>query len=459
MYNAEDFILICPNCKAVIKADTRKCPSCGIYLNYSDRVVTETHLPVPKLLGRIALVLLAALVTICLTAFIVLRVHYERQNREITEKYVHQVVEPITFENGVKGHALTFFGTDGDCVYIEELGKSYMFVGGIARVEFEDYIWFAADPTEQQSATVTFSPIYVSATGQKTRIPVFTVEIEVPEAPVTIVTPKNQRTAVLTSTTGLQMNVVYGSRVIINGEDVSDQIDRSGNLNLTLNILPIGDNSISIIVRTDHHKEARRDIVFEREEMDIVTEIANSVQFSSAINYMTINGTTEPGAYITVDTDYDAKSMFIDQETGKFSFQAKFSGFGSNLVSFTAKMDGRRDTHISFYVNYIPSKAEYTRNAWTMDYAQLRLYYEQWTGKVFLCMGKIRDVITADDGTRYYIMNVGNDENVKLVALDNQSNIGTLKQGEEYAMYADVVGRIFYEDNYVPALVTRYSKD
>ncbi len=450
--------MTCPRCGATIKASMNKCAKCGLPLTYEDKVAGEDRLPLRNLLGRAALVLAAILMTLIIVQLIEEPLRIRRQNKAITEQYVNQTVETITLENGMRGHALTFFGEDGDCVYIEELGESYMFVGGIARVEFADYIWFDEDPTNIENALITFSPVYVSSTGKKTRIPVFSIRVDVPEAPITITQPKSDHLTVITAQTGLSMNVVYGSQVVINGENVSSKVDRSGNLDLTLNIEPIGDNNISIIVRTDHHKEARRDIVFYREVMDINLEVDATVQYISRLNYMTVSGRTEPGAWITVDTDYERDSLKIDQQTGKFSFRAKFSTYGKNLVSFRSSIAGKRDSSLSFYVDYLPAKAEYTRNAWMMDYAQLRMYYEQWNGRVFLCIGKIVDTVT-ESGTSYAIMNVGNDSDVKLVALENQSNVGRLLAGEEYAMYADVVGRIFYNDNYIPYLIARYSRD
>lgn len=450
--------MTCPKCDATIKADMTVCPKCGLPLTYQDKAGNDEKIPLKTLLLRVLAIVLSAIVTAVLVTFIVLRIYYQNENKRITKKYVSQVTESITLENGMHGHALTFFGNDGDSVYIEELGESYLFTGGLARVEFADCIWFDEDPADMDSALITFSPIYVSAAGKKTRIPVFSVDIKVPEAPIRISEPTSEQIRVLTSQTGLAMNVVYGSQVIINGEDVSSKVDRSGNLALTLNIEPVGDNNVSVIVRTPNHKEARRDLTIYRERMDIELEIASSVSDISRMNSMTINGKTEPGAWITVESDYDKNSLTVDQATGKFSFRAKFKSYGKNLVTFRASMDGRNDSVMSFYVNYLPAKAEYTRNAWTMDYAQLRMYYQQWNGYVFLCMGQIVDTVT-DNGTTYSIMNVGNNTDVKLVALDNQSNIGTLNVGNEYAMYADVSGRIFYKTDYIPCLITRYSKD
>ena len=47
--------------------------------------------------------------------------------------------------------------------------------------------------------------------------------------------------------------VVPGSTVLVNGEDVTDVVDRSGLLSANVNVYPIGDNIISILVRTPNH--------------------------------------------------------------------------------------------------------------------------------------------------------------------------------------------------------------
>ena len=208
------------------------------------------------------------------------------------------------------GHAISFFAEDGDTIYIEELRESYMVVGGVARVEFPDYIWFDMDPSNIESANIKLSPILIKENGDKIKLPAFSMNVAVPEAPIKINSPAQAYNTVVTSIVGIDVSVVYGSQVIINGEDVSDRVDRSGGLNLNLNVHPIGENNISIIVRTDQHKEARRDLVFYRNEMEINLELDPSVSTTSQLAYMTVSGKTEPGAWIEVDTSHDAKSVY-----------------------------------------------------------------------------------------------------------------------------------------------------
>ena len=91
-----------------------------------------------------------------------------------------------------------------------------------------------------------------------------------------------------------------------------------------------------------------------------------------------------------------------------------------------------------------------------MDYDHLRLYFEQWHGKVFRCVGTIVDSFTGEDGYQYLVMNVGSDSEKKLVVLQNYSTISSFNMGTTYDIYADVTGRYMYNAEYYPMLAARY---
>ena len=163
-----------------------ECPRCGLPLISTDKAQMDQPLPVRTLIVRTLIVLLGILITAALFTFAGVRVYYWRDAKRLERDYVNHTIELITMDNGVQGHAISFFGKDGDSVYIEELGKSYQYIGGVARVEFADYIWFDSDPEDIESAELTISPVHISAAGRKTRLPAFTINVPVPEAPVTI---------------------------------------------------------------------------------------------------------------------------------------------------------------------------------------------------------------------------------------------------------------------------------
>ena len=98
------------------------------------------------------------------------------------------------------------------------------------------------------------------------------------------------------------MQVVPGSSVTVNGKDVTDIVDRSGLLSVNVNVFPIGDNTYSIIVNTPNHKEARRDVLIYRQQMEIAVEINSAIPTFTTNSTVTVSGICDLGATITVDT-------------------------------------------------------------------------------------------------------------------------------------------------------------
>ena len=118
-------------------------------------------------------------------------------------------------------------------------------------------------------------------------------------------------------------------------------------------------------------------------------------------------------------------------------------------------MEGRDDAVISLTIEYEPTLAAYSAQAWAMDYDQLRRLYEQWNGQVFLCVGPVIDSFE-ENGSTYLVMNVGTEAEPQLVILENQSSTTDISFGRSYTAYADVSGRHMYNAEYYPMLVARY---
>ena len=273
-----------------------------------------------------------------------------------------------------------------------------------------------------------------------------------------MLSPAEDNLTVFTSVYPLEVQVVPGSTVLVNGEDVTDVVDRSGLLSANVNVYPIGDNVISILVRTPNHVETRRDVTIYRAELEIEVELDTSVRNETDSRQMLISGTCEPGAYIVVDTPYIEESLYINMQTGDFEFLTDLEYIGENTVRFHATMDGRSDANVHFDVNYTPTLANYSAAAWPLDdnYDQLVRLYAQWQDRVFLCIGEIVDIIE-EDGEERLVMDIGGN---RLVVLVNESNFGTPMLGQRYSIYAHVSsqeeGRYMYNATYYPQLIALY---
>lgn len=453
----------CPYCGSFCADKTLYCPNCKQPLpTTAPAQPAEKPVQAPRergpILRRVGLAV-ATVATLCAVAIGIYKLVTWIDSYRLTRLYTRGAYTPtvstVTLADLQQGHSIAFYGKDGDQIFLPEMNESLSISGGVARMEVADSDWFGPSVADVDSADITMSPMLISEKGTKTQLPLLNFTIDVPESPLVITSPASDRTNVVTSVYPLILNVVPGSTVFVNGEDVTRSIDRSGLLSTNVSVQPIGDNIITLIVRTPRHRETRKEIDIIRPHFDIELELDTTVSDRSASRTMAVTGKTEPGAMISVDTDYLEESLTMDMETGRFSFIARFTTIGDNVVRFRASREGKEDAVISFTVNYLPSLAEYSAKAWAMDYPQLKSLFEQWNGRVFQCKGELVDSVT-DGDTQYLVMDVGDSSQQQLVILENRSSLASPTLGRRYVAYADVSGQYMYKSVYYPMLIARY---
>ena len=440
-----DEALYCDVCKQPLPTDAEE-------LNQKKKEKARLS-PVQKILIAVCWVVCLAIV-----ALGVYKLVFWIDSYKVTRLYTRGAYTPtlntVTMEDGRMGHALIFYGEDGDLVYLPELDRSMSICGGTARLEIADSEWFHEDVSEYDYADITFAPVLIKENGRQIQLPTVTYAIDVPASPLDVVSPAENDISVVTSTYPLEIQVVPGSELFVNGEDLTSRLDRSGAFSGKVSVRPIGDNTYTVIVRTPQHKETREDVVIYRQKYDIEIELDAEVSNKSSETSMQITGIVEPGATISVDTDYIEESLLLDINTGRFSFIARFDRLGDNVIRFRASKEGRQDAVISMTVNYIPSLPQYSAKAWKMDYEQLSKYFENWIERIFLCEGVVVDKFIEGDN-EYLVMDVGSSNNQQLLVLENHTSLSP-SLGPVYSAYAHVTGRHFYGNEYYPLLSAQY---
>ena len=454
----------CPYCGSSFAGTPQYCPNCrqplsraGTPLKASTASASAAPAEEERTPSQRWLIWAATALTILIVIFGLFRVLYwvrdYRLNRLYTRgEYTPTITEMVT-DDGRAAHSIVFYGSDGDQIFLPEMQKSISISGGTARINIADAEWFSGDVTDIESAIVHITPILIEENGMRTQLPELAMEIAVPESPVQIVNPPEGRTSVVTSHYQLQVLVVPGSRVLLNNEDVSDFVQRDGQLSQNVNVYPIGDNIYTLVVTTPQHHETRKEIIIYREKYDIEGELDSSMSTVSQTAAASVRGIIEQGAGISVETPYNEESMTLS-ESGSFSFIATLNNIGENIVRFRVTKEGRQDAVVSLTIDYVPSEGTYTSRAWAMDYANLTRLYEQWHGKIFLCEGTITDSYT-EDGSNWLVMNIGTSTVPRLLILENRTTI-TPTLGKKYRAYADVTGHRMYKDQYYPSLAVRY---
>ena len=403
------------------------------------------------------------LITLCLVIGVIGLVGYfgftiyQAQQEAEAEKNRALVTASIVDDQAA--HTILIPGEDGQEIFIsnEEIRKSYTIVGGFATIEIPDYIWYEnIEDITEESMSVTLLPYVKTASRQKPMDPI-TYDISIPLSPIKLVTPESLRTEVTTAMYSMLFNVRPGSKVTINGVDVSDTVNENGEMTYNATVQPIGDNVYHVAVRSPYCRDNAMTVTLYREVQEIPLDLSATTYTSTNDKVILINCNTIPGAEIDILSPYtDLKITELDT-TGEFSFNAVFEKIGYNTISITASYPGKKTSRVDYTIYYVPNPDIYTRAAWPLnkdaEYAELLSNIESRAAKsqVYLGVGKIAYFVS-EQKPQLAVMYCSDDGQSRPVLLENQTKT-TWKVGEYYNIYCDAYG--IY--NGMPWLIARYT--
>ena len=385
-------------------------------------------------------------------------------------------VHASTTEDGHPSHVLTIHGRENATIYLKETQTSYVISDGKVTIAIPDYMWYDTETStfaksvNSDSMDVRITPfIRYSQEGEQYELDPIEYTISVPESPVYLLNPSTKYAEVGVSIYEIRLNVALGSTVIIDGTNVSSLIRDTGNVSKNVPVLPVGDNIISISVKSKYCRETKMEVTLHRAPQEIPLELLPTVlvewnyeyitpeKYNSAtdeerktMNIPTISGTTLPGATITVE--FPHRDLKQDLVTGEFSFIPKFTELGNNDIRIRASYEGKQDSVITHTVYYMPNADIYTRRAWDLDaqYTDLVNYINMRKGTIYVGIGTVERIISTSP--QMAVMNIGNDNFEKLVMIENSSKTTWVK-GTKYRIYGDVYG--MYDT--MPRLTVRYT--
>ncbi len=394
--------------------------------------------------------------------------------------------------NGQTWHRITFFGEDGERILVDDPVRSLSIEDNKAVLLLDDSSFIPetdvntqndeeeTQETEIQEEGATQeegSTTYVSdggyvrvalkaslftEDGEEKPLYVEPYNIPVPLSPLKLVYPTDPDLVVEYTQVFVKIKTNPGSRVIIDGVNLTDEVDSSGFVEKFVN-LKEGLNEIEIVTETTKHRTNTEYVYVTRPDQDVSIEL-NSPNSSHSEQEIWIEGTTEEDATIYVDTlhlsaDVSYEGTVEDDETGEirktFKFRYVLSSYGWNEIEINATTADGRTSKLIHRVERDPDHREYTKQAWNIldNYDWLSASTEALVGKIFSCKGVV--VSREDTDTdRLYLFNVGTSSQAKYIIL-KYSGKQDIKVGETYDIYADVVGTY---RNY-PMLTARFVYD
>ncbi|MBP3524446.1 MAG: hypothetical protein J6M56_12865 [Clostridia bacterium] len=386
------------------------------------------------------------------------------------------IVVSETTVDGMPAHTLTIYGKENATVYLREMQSTYVIADGKVEVTVPDYMWYDtesstyATPVETDTMDVTITPfIRYSQEGDQYQLDPIEFTVDVPLSPIYLLKPTTMHAEVGVSIFEVSINVQKGSTVIIDGTNVSTLIRETGNVSKNVQVLPVGDNTISISVKSKYCRENKMEVTLYRAPQEIPLELDATVlvewnyepitneKYEAAteeerakMQRPSISGTTLPGATITVEFPHE--NLKVDPVTGSFSFTPLFSKLGNNDVVIRASYEGKADSVITHTVYYMPNADIYTRRAWDLDsqYTDLINYINIRKGTIYTGTGTVERIISSTP--QMAIMNIGSETFEKLVMIENSSKT-TWEVGTKYKIYGDAYG--LYDN--MPRLTVRYT--
>lgn len=398
------------------------------------------------------------------------------QGMQVRRDNETNIVVSETTADGLPAHTLTIYGKENATVYLREMQSTYVIADGKVEVTVPDYMWYDtesstyATPVESDTMDVTITPfIRYSQEGDQYQLDPIEFTVDVPLSPIHLLKPTTVRAEVGVSIFEVSINVQKGSTVIIDGTNVSTLIRETGNVSKNVQVLPVGDNTISISVKSKYCRENKMEVTLYRAPQEIPLELDATVlvewnyepitneKYAAAsederakMQRPSISGTTLPGATITVEFPHE--NLTVDSVTGSFSFNPLFSKLGNNDVVIRASYEGKADSVITHTVYYMPNPDIYTRRAWDLDaqYTDLINYINIRKGTIYTGTGTVERIISSTP--QMAIMNIGSETFEKLVMIENSSKT-TWEVGTRYKIYGDAYG--LYDN--MPRLTVRYT--
>ncbi len=397
------------------------------------------------------------------------------------------IVESVL--NGHPAHTIWIPGKETTQIYIQELQKSYVVTGGSAEIQVEDYIWYDDKETiPEDSMEVSLTPTVKYTSGEQKILPPIRYTVNIPLSDVRLIRPESMYARVSTSIFDLRLQVERGSRVVIDGTDVTDQIDANGRVGKNVRVQDIGENRIQVSVRSKYRRPNNFEIVLYREAQEIMLTMAGDTlsetegiadeeflpdtekkaaydeltkQKKTAVKkpQMKLFAEAERDATIVVETPHRDLDLSTLPTEGRFSFIAELPIVGDNEIRIRASKPGKKDSVLTHIIYYVPPVDVYTRKAWSFersDYVDLINNINNTNtnrkGQVYECKGTIKEIISQRPQLAIMDTRTPNSQQEQLVLLENNSKT-TWEVGRYYRVYSDAFGLY----GTMPWLITRFT--
>lgn len=340
-----------------------------------------------------------------------------------------------TDETGEQYIYAEFYGAPGDSIYISATDHYYEFTEDtLTLFLYKEDLFEAARVFEKSTETVYLSPSYVTG-DKKYPITVSPLTLDIPQAALTVISPEQDTQEVFQDSYNIKLKVTPESKVVINGLNLSDRVDRFGQLIYAVNISPDTVNPFEISVTAPYAIAQTRTVTISRSALPVVLSLDKGNPSKVTSDTVTITGSTEAGAVIS--SNLPIVSQEFNALYNSFTVILQLDAYGSYPVEIIATHPAKGVSKLVTNVLYWPDEDTYTRKARVYE-SMLSQNPSAYKGIIFLFKEVTVQEVLGDNPTLFTV-NMGTEEAPEILLFEYLGT-KTIEEGDIIKIFADVEG-------------------
>ncbi|MGI6316232.1 MAG: zinc ribbon domain-containing protein [Christensenellales bacterium] len=383
-----------------------------------------------------------------------------QQQKALLEALANQPATPLIeqmIKDGKSYHRITFYGDDGERVMVHSPQVVLPFENGRAEMmlDDEDYIPESTDP-ENPLISVQLEATLFREDGTEVSIPVPAFTIDIPLAPITLISPLETELTSYETSINITVKVNPESHISIGSKNVTENLSSRGVVTQSVSLSDSGLNYIDIIVECQGYRRNTISLIVNRPQMEVPINLMGNVKTSTYDRVILLEGQTIPGATLstTAKLATEKEDLTVDPLNGTFSFNVVLNRYGENVIEITSMLTDGTSSTLVYRVIREADLEGYTKSAWVMDYSQMLLDAANTSGPshVYLCYATLLESFETDDGSLLYRFDASAAQDMTQILIVEYTGSKTLTVGMRYRIYADVIG--LHDDD--PLIVARF---
>ncbi|NLJ40921.1 MAG: hypothetical protein GX352_04840 [Clostridiales bacterium] len=341
-----------------------------------------------------------------------------------------------TIKDGEKAYRVVLHSDNGQ--EAELLGEIAIFDNGLAEFLLEETTLYSLFP---QLNSDGLYEVVLDVTIRASNLPDEMERISIVLLPpyhyasFTLLEPSTSSTEFDGDSTKVVFKINPDSTVYINDQDFTHLVSGDGRFEKKFNLTPQQEELVlDIRVTEPGCLDNIQQLILRRTIVDVPIAIDQVSPILSDEQWVKVTGVTNPKA--TIDTDREVfEDPVVDDTTGEFEIYIKAEYPGYTPCTIKSKANGK-ESSVEIILDRKTDVDTYTSTAWKPDYDQLQGNENLNSGRHFVFVGGIKDIIKTGEQNIFTVQLTDSGESDRLFYVEYWGNFD-MEPGEKVKVFAN----------------------